>query len=343
MSNTVVQGWKGQVGFGDQSVFGTKVVPSKWQTCDFGVVPKLNKPNRAPQKAVRAGRHMVRSARGLITAGCTIPMILTPGEYGFGRFWANVFASNTVAGDSADGYVHTFDETDVLATLPAVGETIETNLGSDSDNPNFTADTQFLQTVTLSCPEDGVITMATEWIGRNVITGETTQTPTYATVPPFEGWMGDVLIGANLAGVASVPVKDWQLEISTMVKVFHQKGSQSQLVVGVSYGYPEYKFSWNKVLQDAFTTEYNYFVNDTENSVRLHLKHDTLAGSNAGSEYEWTLNLPRVVWQGETPGLNSEDDQNFTMNGIAMKEQSTNNYTGQLVIKNDESGTYTAS
>ena len=342
MANTTVQGWLGQVGFGDQSVFGTKVVPSKWQTCDFGVMPKLNIPNRAPQKAVRKGRKMVRSNRGLKSSGCSVPMILTPGEYGFGRFWANIFPSNTVSGDAADAYTHTFDETDTLATLPEVGETIETNLGSASNNPNFTADTMFVQTATLVVPEDGNIMLNTEWIGRNLITGETTQTASYGTNPPFEGWMGDVQIGANLGAVASVPVKDWTLSITTAVKLYHQKGSQSRFVVGVSYGYPEYKLTFNKVVEDAFTTIWNYFSAETENAVALNIKHDTLAGSNSGSEFEWTLNLPRVVWQGDTPGIESEEDLNLPMSLIAMEEQSSYNYTGQLVIKNDESGTYTA-
>ena len=342
MSNTVVQGWLGQVGFGDQSAWDTDVTPSKWQTCDFGVMPKYNKPGRAPQKAVRKGRQMVRSTRGLISSSITIPMILTPGEYGFGRFWANIFPSNTVSGDAADAYTHTFDEIDTLATLPEFGETIEVNIGSASDNANMTLSSMFVQTATLVVPEDGVVMLNTEYVGVDLETGQTTQTPSYSTVAPFEGWMGDVQIGANLGAVASVPVKDWTLEISTMVKLFHQKGSQSQKFVGVSYGVPEYKLSFNKVVEDAYTTILNYFLNDTENAVALNIKHDTLAGSNSGSEYEWTLNLPRVVWQGDTPGIENEDDQNLPMSLIAMEEQSSYNYTGQLVIKNDESGTYTA-
>lgn len=343
MANTTVQGWLGQVGFGDQSAWDTDVVPSKWQTCDFGVSPKYNKANRAPMKAVRKGRKMVRSLRGLIGSSITIPMIFTPGEYAFGRFWANIFPDNSVTGDGADGYTHTYDETDVLATLNEYGETIEVNIGSASDNPNMTLSSMFVQSANLVVPEDGIVMLNTEWIGVDLETGQTTQSPTYATVAPFEGWMGDVLIGANLGAVASVPVKDWSLEITTMVKLYHQKGSQSQKAVGVSYGVPEYRLSFNKVVEDAYNTIHDYFLNDTENAVQLNIKHDTLAGSNAGSEYEWTLNLPRVVWQGETPGIEAEDDQNLAMSLTAMEEQSSYNYTGQLVIKNDESGTYTAS
>jgi hypothetical protein len=338
-----LQGWLGQVVFGNQAAFGTKVVGTKIQTCDYGITLKLNKPGREPMKAVRKGRYMSRAKKGLVNVDGSIPMILTPSEYGFGRFWANILASNAVSGDATDGYTHTFDETDTLATLSTYGETIERNVGSIDTAANSAFDTMFLAKATVVCPEEGAVMVNTDWIGRNETHGVTVQSVSYGTDNCFEGYMGDVLIGANLGAVASVPVKDWTLEITTNVKLIKQKGSQSQFATTVVFGVPEYKVTFNKLADDEFDTIYDYFKNETENAVQLHLKHGELSGSAPGSEFEWTFNLPRVVWQGNTPELSNEDDQNLSMSLTAMEEQSSYNYTAQLVIKNDEAGTYTAS
>ena len=341
MSN--LQGFLGQVVFGDQSAFGTKVVGTKIQTCEAsGVSLKLNKPGREPVRAMRKGRYMSRSKKGMINVSGAVPMILTPSEYGFGRFWANILASNTVSGDAADAYTHTFDETDTIATMSVFGETIERCLGSIDVAANSAFDTMFLSKATLNAPEDGLVTLNTEWIGRNETHNVTIQAVSYGTVNAFEGYMGDVLIGANLGAVASVPVKDWTLEIDMRNKLMHQKGSQSQFVTDHIHGVPEYKLTFNKIADDTFDAIYDYFKDDTENAVQLNLKHYTLAGSNANSEFEWTFNMPRVVWTGDTPET-AEDDVNLQMTMIAMEEQSSYNYTAQCVIKNDESGTYTAS
>lgn len=340
MSN--LQGFLGQVVFGDQSVWGTKVVGTKIQTCEYGINLKLNKPGRVPVKAMRKGRYMSRSGKGLISVGGGIPMIMTPSEYGFGRMWANILPSNTVSGDVDDAYSHTFSETDTLATHPTVGETIERCLGSIDVAANSAFDTMFLNKITVNCPEEGLVTMQTEWIGRNETHNITIQSVSYGTTNAFEGYMGDVLIGANLGAVASVPVKDWTLEINLNNKLMHQKGSQSQYPTTIIHGVPEYKLTFNKIADDTFDAIYDYFKDDTENAVQLNLKHYTLAGNNANSEFEWTFNLPRVVWTGDTPET-AEDDVNLSMSLIAMQEQSSYNYTAQCVIKNDESGTYTAS
>ena len=337
-----LQGFLGQVVFGDQSAFGTKVVGTKIQTCEFGINLKSNRPGREPVKAMRKGRKMTRSKKGMKFVDGSIPMIMTPSEYGFGRMWAAVFPSNTVSGDSADAYTHTFSESQTLSQFPIFGETIERCLGSVDVAANSAFDTMFLNKVTVNCPEDGIVTMATDWIGREETHNVTLQTVAYATQACFEGFMGDVLIGANLAGVASVPVKDWTLEINLNNKLMHQKGSQSRFPTTIIHGIPDYKLTFNKIADDTFDTVYDYFKDETENSVQLHLKHDELAGSNPGSEFEWTFNLPRVVWQGNTPET-AEDDVNLSMSLTAMEEQSANNYTAAMTIKNDESGTYTAS
>ena len=337
-----LQGFLGQVVFGDQSAFGTKVVGSKIQTCLNPVTLKSNRPNRQPIKALRKGRKMTRSQLGLKNVSGGIPMVLTPSEYGFGRLWAAVFPANTVSGDTTDGYVHLFSESQTLAQLPVFGETIERCLGSIDVASNSAFDTMFLNKLTLNCPEDGLVVMQTEWIGREETHNVTIQAVSYGTDGPFEGYMGDVKIGANLAGVASVPVKDWTLEINLNNKLMHQKGSQARFPTTIIHGIPEYKLSFNKIADDTFDAIYDYFKDETENSVQLNLKHPERSGSAEGSEFEWTLSLPRVVWQGDTPET-ADDDINLSMNLTAMEEQSANNYTAALSIKNDESGTYTAS
>lgn len=343
---STLQGWEHYVGFGNQSALGTKVDPTKFQHVDYAVSLKENQPQRTVVPGAIKGRFYVTALKGKFDVAGSVSMILRPDDYAGGRIWANLLPSNSVSGDAADAYTHTFS-LGAFSDLPVYGETIQMFRGGSANTTisNFVG--CFLKKLTMNVPEDGHVAIDTEWIGQKEVQGsggDAIASPTYSDEPPFESYMLKVEIGATLAALSEVCVKDLTFEYDTMAKLLFQNcSSAGRYANGVSYGVPEVLVSFNKILESDYTTIYNYFKDNTENAVQITLTHSSLAGSNAGSEYEIVIKLPRVIWKGETPELSAPEDNTLSMNLQAIQEQSSYNYTCQIEVKNSESGTYTAS
>jgi hypothetical protein len=336
-----LQGYNGYIGFGVQSVLTTAVTPTVFQHVEAGVTLKENQPGRAVVPGIIKGRRFVTTKKGNISGDGSIPMILRPDDYAFGRMWADILGSNNaVSGDAADAYTHTFGE-GTNAQLPAFGLTIEEFLGGAATTALKKCIGAFVKKITITKAEDDVIKCAVDWIFvKETLTG-TIQSATYTTEAPFENWMATVKIGATIGAVAESCVKDWTFEYDTMVKLIHQDcgTTNGRYASVVSYGVPVINLSFNKVLDEDWQTIYNYFKNNTENAVQLNIKHTALAGSNAGSEYEKTISLPKVMWTGETPNIDAEEDLNQPMQLQALYD-ATETKTIEVVVKNSESGTY---
>jgi hypothetical protein len=180
-----------------------------------------------------------------------------------------------------------------------------------------------------------------EIVGIKETGGATIQTASYAVENPFESFMAEVLIGANLGAVAAVPVKDFTYEYDSGVELIQQNSSANGRYAScISWGKPVINVSFNKLVEDDFNTIYDYFKNDTENAVQLKLTHPELAGSASGF-HALTINLPRVFWLGDTPGIDNQDELTMAMRLQAIKEIVSYNYTQEVVVTNSEAGVYT--
>jgi hypothetical protein len=338
----LLQGYNGYIGFGVQSALGTAVTPTVFQHVEAGVTLKENQPGRAVVPGIIKGRRFVTTKLGNIEGSGAIPMILRPDDYAFGRMWADALGSNNaVSGDAADAYTHTFDEGS-NAQLPVYGLTIEEFLGGAATTALKKNIGCFIKKITIVKAENEIIRCNVEWIFvKEELTG-TIQTATYTTEAPFENWMACLKIGATIGAVAAVDVKEWTFEYDTMAKLIHQDcgATNGRYASVVSYGVPVINVSFNKVAQEDYQTIYNYFKNGTENAMQLNIKHTALAGSNANSEYEKTISLPKVVWLGETPNLDGEEDLN-QVGSVQALYDATETKTIQVVVKNSESGVYT--
>ena len=338
-----VQGWNSYVGFGNQAALATAVTPTKYQHCDYGVNLAEIRTGRSVVPGIIKSREFKTSRKSQISVAGSIPMVLRPDDYAGGRFWASLGMVNTVAGDADLGYTHSFTEAGTKATLPLYGETIEVYKGGADTNTLAKYIGMFVKRAVLNIPEEGVVMLNTDWVGvKETLTG-TVQTPSYTTVAPFESWMLKVEVGASLAALSAINVKDLTIDWDTMVTLGHQHNGSSQYPTYVSWDIPVIKISFNKVLEDDYGTYYNYFKNDTENAVQITLTHTVLSGNNAGSEYEYIFKFPRVVWTGGTPAVDNEGALNLPLTFQAMEEQSSYNYTVNFSIKNSESGTYAIS
>ena len=88
-------------------------------------------------------------------------------------------------------------------------------------------------------------------------------------------------------------------------------------------------------------TQYLNYFDDVPQWVRLTLKHDALAGSALGSEYEIVIDMPSVEYFGETEGLTGPEQLTQPLQFQALHDF-VEAFTVRYKSKNSVASTYSA-
>jgi len=331
---TIVQAYDGYFGVGLQATIGTGVVATKYQRITEANIT-YKEPSRAVTQSIAKKRNFLEVVRGPIEVSGSVSGPLTADELFGGIGWGLLLgASNTVSGAGTTGYTHVFNEG---GALPNVGVTAEIYKGGSA--MMFDLIGMFLNKLTLNFGAQEPVTFTSDWIGVTQAVGGDVGTPTYNDDPQFEGWMVKLeygtSIGASLTEIPLVQSATWSYDN----KLEGLRGIGSRYVVGRKLGRPEITIDLTKILQNDATL-YGYFTANTQNALKLTLTHDSLAGSVSGV-YSIVINMPKVVWLGEGPGLSGSDSIEEPYKLQAIEETVTHNYAVQVTILNSESGAYT--
>jgi hypothetical protein len=284
------QGWKGQLGVGAQLVaLDAPVAPTIFQ--DLGGSPDVSLKEERPGKdllsGVRGGfpPRMVSVKRGVFTVTGGFGAPIYPDDLFNGLIWALIYGNNQfTSGDVLTGFAHLFKEPLQESDFPQCGATVQVNIGQDGNVKLRDFVGCFLNKVTLTVPEDDVITLATEWVGREEQLGGTLATPSYTAVSPFEGWMANLKIGDTLGTAVNIEFTDLTLERTVNVVMVQQKLNRTRFPVGRTYGIADTTLSFNLKAKDD-TSLQALFKSDTPQAVELLITHTSDAGTNPSTPY----------------------------------------------------------
>lgn len=338
------QGWKGFVGVGTQTVdLGTLVAPTVFQDLSE---PSLSlreiKPNKGVVPAIRGGivPHNISVKRGNISLEGGFSGPLYPDDLFNGYIFGMLLGNNQLAaGDATNGFLHTFEEAGVEADYPLFGSTIQANIGQDGNIKLRDFLGCFLNKLTITVPEDDVITSEVEFVGRSETLQGTPGSPSYSTINPFESWMAKLKIGdVGLTSLVDLQFTDLTFEYTTNVIMVMQKLTCTRFPVGRVFGIPEVLMNFNVKAEDDVVLQ-QIFKDDTEKSLELTLKHDALSGSAPGSEYEIIIQLPKVTFLDAVDNLDSTEDINLPVQAQAFKDPVTG-FTTKITSKNSVTGVY---
>lgn len=337
------QPWSGSVGFGKQaSALATLAAATQWQAITSESM-KMPHAGRKFEKAIRRGQDPTLAMKGILSTSGNISGPLIPDDFFQGRLWACLLGNqNSVSTVDTSAYLHTFLEPRVgtPADWPAYGETIEINRGSYDNTLLFQFIGSFVKSVTITVPKDGAVTVDTEWVGCKQATAGTYATPTFSSKNPFEGWMADLKVGANYAGLASIDFETVKIKISNGVSM--RQGLNGRYPNGRSFGeHLESEIEFTYSLQESLTQFAKIFA-DTENALSLTLTSDQLAGA-ASAYYSLQFIFPRVIFPGDEPGLSVGETIPHTMKAVAgYGSDGSASYMVKVLSQNTQSGTYAA-
>jgi hypothetical protein len=339
-----IQGWQGFVGIGTQTVdLATKVAPSIFQDLSEPDVSLHEvKPNKGLVPAVRGGitprKANVKRGFKSVEGGFSAPIY--PDDLFDGMIFGMLMGNNqTTSGDATDGFTHQFDEPAVELDHPQFGSTIQVLVGGTTNAKLREFLGCFLNKLTITVPEDDVITLAGEFFGRSEDLQGTLASPSFTPVSPFEAWMAKLEIGDDLGSLVPVQFTDLTFEFTKNVSMITQKLNCTRFPVGrVLSGPPEVLLNFNVKAEDNITLQ-NIFKNDEVKAVRLRLKHDVLAGSGAGSEYEIIIDLPRTTSLVVPDNLNNIGEIDLPVS-LAAFDDGTIGYTSRITVKNSVTGAY---
>ncbi len=341
-----IQGWQGFLGVGTQtSALATKVAPSVFQDLGEPDVSLFEvKPNKGLVPAVRGGITPVMAAvkRGfnMVEGGFSAP--LYPDDFLDGLIFAMLMGNNqTTSGDVTNGFTHQFDEPAIDSDHPQFGATLHVLVGGIANSKLREFLGCFLNKLTITVPEDDVITAATEYVGRSEDLQGTVASPSFTTVSPFESWMAKLEIGDNLGSLSALQFTDLTFEFTKNVSMITQKLNCTRFPVGrVLSGPPEVLLNFNVKAEDTIALQ-NIFKNDETKAARLTIKHDVLAGSGGGSEYEIVIDLPRTTSLLPGDNLNNIGEIDLPVSLTAF-DDGTIGFTSRITVKNSVSGAYAA-
>lgn len=333
------QGWKGQLGVGAQlSALATKAAPTIFQ--DLGGSPDVSFKEEHTGKSLLPGirgglpSRMVAVKRGILTVTGGFGAPIYPDDLMHGLIWALIFGNNqTVSGDTVTGFVHTFNEPLVEADLPQFGATVQINIGQDGNVKLRDFIGCFLNKVTLTIPEDDVITLATEWVGQQEELAGTLATPSYSTLNPFEGWMARLEIGPVGGALTPIEYTDLTWERTVGVTMVNQKLNKTRVPVGRTYGTAETKMSFNLKAKDD-TSIQELFKTDVDQQAKLTIGHTEDAGSGPSSEYAMVFTLDKVAIMDAVDNLDNIQDINQP---IVLEAYGANS---NALMLNSVAGTY---
>jgi hypothetical protein len=245
---------------------------------------------------------------------------------------------NSVTGSATTGYTHTFNAWSACLYYPQSGITVQKFLGGCGSTMLVDNISCFVNTYTLTIPEDGAVTYAIGYMGKTNEYGGAKATPTYSTKNVFEGWMAHVEIGSVIGSTTAIKIREASLTINNNLQMVTDHNASNQYPSGFFPNSRSVEMSVTLTQEDSLTM-FNYFKDDTENAVKLVLTHPQLAGTSSGV-YSLTFNMPKVTWLGEEPKLDSADVLTGNYNLQALWDETTG-YDIQAILVNSESGTYT--
>lgn len=333
------QGWKGQLGVGAQlAALATKAVPTIFQ--DLGGSPDVSLKEEHTGKALLPGirgglpSRMVAVKRGVLTVTGGFGAPIYPDDLMNGLIWALIFGNNqTIAGDALLGFTHGFNEPILEAHLPAFGATVQVNVGQDGNVKLRDFIGCFLNKVTMTVPEDDVITLATEWVGREEQLAGTLATPSYTAINPFEGWMAKLKIGPVGGALTDIEYTDLTLERTVNVVMMNQKVNCTRFPVGRTYGTAETILSFNLKAKDD-TSIQELFKTDVDQQAELTIIHTEDAGTNPSTPYTMKFVMEKVAIMDAVENLDNIQD---ISQPIVLQAYGENT---RMVVINSVAGTY---
>lgn len=333
------QGWKGQLGVGAQlSALATLAVPTIFQ--DLGGSPDVSLKEERPGKdllsGVRGGfpPRQVSVKRGFFTITGGFGALVYPDDLFNGLIWALIYGNNQViVGDTLLGFTHLFREPLTETDFPQFGATVQVNIGQDLNVKLRDFIGCFLNKVTLTVPEDDVITLATEWVGREEQLAGTLATPAYSTISPFEGFMAKLRIGPVGGAVVDIEYTDLTLERTVNVAMIQQKINCTRFPVGRTFGIADTILSFNLKAKDD-TSIQALFKADTPQKVELEIIHTIDAGTNPSTPYLMKFVGEQMEIFDAVDNLDNIQDINQP---IVMRAFAANT---NMTIRNSVPGTY---
>lgn len=342
-----LQGWEGQVGFGVETTFGTPVAPTIFQDVGQGSAElKTNKPNKELQVGIRGTKKPLKVSRavGKTDTGGAISGSIYPDDFFAGHIFAAVQGNNNTAvaigGDGPlNGFLHTFSEWAAVADRP-VGLTIQEKVGGDGDLKTKDFAGNICNGITLEVPDAGLVTLSSDWIGHSEGTpgGATAAAPTFSVDNPFENYHAKLEIGNDSGSLIDVPFESLSFTHTVNAELVNENFQCTRFPTGRRFGTPDIAMEITlKSIED--NTQYAHFFNDDTQYVRLTLRHDALAGTDAASFHEIVINIPVAEYFGETEGLTGPEQITQPIQLQARFSQA-DNFTVQYTVKNSVAATY---
>lgn len=246
-------------------------------------------------------------------------------------------SSNTATGNATSGYIHTLNGWSGCTDYPTSGITVQKRVGGCDNTMQVDNIGTFVNSFTYTIPEEGICTYAVPYMGVSSVFGGTSADPTYSTKTPFEGYMSKLEIGATVGALAAVDMRSCNFTINNNLQMVTDHNVSNQYPSGYLPNTRTSQISF-EITQDNSLTFYNYFLNDTENAIRITLTHPQLAGSGTGV-YSRVFTFSRVTWLGDEPTLDSADVLTGTYTMEALWDE-TLSYDVLATVTNSQSGTY---
>lgn len=333
------QAWKSYIGSGTQgAALGTKVAATKFQTFTSENL-KTDRGGRKTEKGLKRLQAPSIALQGSEQVSGNVSGILMPNEAMVGLWLAAIFGNNnTVAGDAASGYTHTFNMPTLAteANYPQYGQTIELCRGSIDNTCLYQYVGCFAKSITINVKKDSPITFSIDWVGRSEEVAGTLGTPTYgANLRPFEGWMADLKIATLIGSVASVEFMECNIKIDIGAKMIGN--NNGKYPVGRVFEPPVVTVDFTYNMKESLTI-YNYLTQNTEIAAKLIVTHNQLAGSSSGF-HTLEFYFPRTIVTGDTPSVSGDAEVPHKVLLTALYD-STESYYVKATSKNGESGTY---
>jgi hypothetical protein len=352
-ANDYLQPQKSYAGFGVQTVFGTSVAATKFQTINSIGLKEMNPGRETLQAGFRKG--IVAPVIGVSGRKMTegpLPGFMIPDEAYQTFIWAAALGNNnTVSGDATNGYTHVLNEPTQASHFPgyisgspgSAGMTIEALKAGESTAVMHDFISQFLQSIELNVSEGGPVLVTPQFTGRSEAIGGSIGSPSYtdlASASVFQDFHADLKIIDNATGIASVASIEFEtatFSLNNNVEIVQAKNSGGQYPVGRKYPAPwVYNLSWVFSMKEDYT-QYNYIQSDTLLAAELILTHTALAGSSSGA-YSWKVQLPRLRVLGDPHDIPETGNVPLTVNCQAEYD-ATAGYACKITTVDSVSGT----
>lgn len=198
--------------FGKETNYGTPVSPTK----DIGLVQSftVNPTQNATERHGAGQSNAVCVKGGLVNPAGSVELEL---QHGRPIEWA-IFGGTTTHEATNDDIVHTFVWANNLSSY-----TVEASQEKEATDTSMLIDGLYFNDSTISMGVDGIITMRSGWIARDINTSSTTAS---AAVVNTGCPLGGYEAGLSLGGGNVDYVQSWELNVNRNSKNIHGAGSR---------------------------------------------------------------------------------------------------------------------